>query len=162
MLIVAALATAIAIVLDRSKWGYALRAFRDNRDAASALGINVSRLLLIVFMVSAALTSLTGSVWATWLGVVEPNEAFGLKMAFEIVVMVFLGGKSTVWGPVLGAIAILMLDELIGVELIVSGLIVVLVILFLPDSLVRLFTDGPRAVGWATLKSNFNRYRVRG
>jgi ABC-type branched-subunit amino acid transport system permease subunit len=68
---------------------------------------------------------------------------------------------------VLGAIAILMLDELIGVEfaeftLIVSGLIVVLVILFLPDGLVRLFTDGPRAVGWATLKSNFNRYRVRG
>lgn len=167
MLIVAVLATAAVIVLDRSKWGYALRAFRDNRDAASALGINVSRLLLIVFMVSAALTSLTGSVWATWLGVVEPNEAFGLKMTFEIVVMVFLGGKSTVWGPVLGAIVILMLDELIGVEfaeftLIVSGLIVVLVILFLPDGLVRLFTDGPRAVGWPMLKSNFNRYRVRG
>jgi len=167
MLAAAVLSMSIAITLDRSKWGYALRAFRDNRDAASALGIHVSRLLLIVFMTSAALTSLVGSIWAAWLGVVEPNEAFGLKLTFEIVVMVFLGGKSTVWGPVLGAMAILLLDEMIGVEfaeftLIVSGLIVVLVILFLPDGLVRLFKDGPRALAWSTLKANFKRYRVRG
>lgn len=166
MLAVAALSMAIVIYVDKSKWGLALRAFRDDRDAASSLGIPAAHLLLVMFMISAALTSLVGSIWAAWLGVVEAGDAFGLKLTFEIVVMVFLGGKSTVFGPVIGAAAVLMLEELVGIEfaeftLVSSGLIVILVILFLPDGLIRLFQDGPRALSWPTLKSNFQRYQVR-
>jgi branched-chain amino acid transport system permease protein len=166
MLAVATLAMGVVIFVDRSKWGLALRAFRDNRDAASALGIPAARLLLIMFVISAALTSLVGSIWAAWIGVVEANDAFGLKLTFETVVMVFLGGKGTVFGPVIGAAAVLMLEEVVGIEfaeftLVSSGLIVILVILFLPDGLIRLLQDGPRALSWDTLKSNFQRYQVR-
>lgn len=166
MLAVAAFSMAIVIYVDRSKWGLALRAFRDNRDAASSLGIPAARLLLVMFMISAAITSIVGSIWAAWIGVVEASDAFGLKLTFEIVVMVFLGGKGTVFGPVIGAAAVLMLEELVGIEfaeftLVSSGLIVILVILFLPDGLIRLLQDGPHALSWPTLKSNFQRYQVR-
>lgn len=166
MLLAALLSMATVIYVGRSKWGLALRAFGDNRDAASSLGVPVTRLLLIMFMMSAGLTSLIGSIWASWLGVVEAADAFGLKLAFEVVVIVFLGGKGTVIGPVIGAIAVLMLEEIIGIDfpeftLVSSGLIVILVILFLPDGLVRLLQDGPRALSWTTLKSNLQRYQVR-
>ena len=64
------------------------------------------------------------------------------------------------------AVAVLMLEEVIGIEfpeftLVSSGLIVILVILFLPDGLIRLLQDGPRALSWQTLKANFKRYQVR-
>jgi branched-chain amino acid transport system permease protein len=165
MLAMAVIAMGFAIGLDRSRWGAALRAFRDDRTAAAALGVPSTKLLVTVFLISAGLTSLTGSVWAAWLGVVEANEAFGLKLTFQIVVMVFLGGKSTVWGPAMGAAIILLLDELIGVEFpeytfIVAGLIVVTIVLFLPDGLIRLFHEGPRAISWSALKANYRRYTV--
>jgi branched-chain amino acid transport system permease protein len=166
MLAAAALSMAIVIFVDRSRWGLALRAFSDNREAAISLGIPAVPLLLVMFMISAALTSLVGSIWAAWIGVVEAGDAFGLKLTFEIVVMVFLGGTGTVFGPVIGAAAVLMLEEVIGIEfpeftLVSSGLIVILVILFLPDGLIRLLQDGPRALSWPTLKANFKRYQVR-
>lgn len=166
MLILAALATAFVLAIDRSRWGAALRAFRDDRNAALAVGVPTTRLLIVIFLISAALASLTGSVWALWLGVIEANEAFALKLTFQVVVMVFLGGKSSVWGPAIGVIAILLLDEIIGVEFaeytfIVSGLIVVAIVLFLPDGLIRLLREGPGAVSLTALKANYRRYRVR-
>ena len=166
MLAMALLATAFVIGLDRSRWGAALRAFRDDRNAASALGVPTTNLLIVVFLVSAALASLTGSVWALWLGVIEANEAYALKLTFQIVVMVFLGGKGTIWGPAIGVAAILLLDELIGVEFaeytfIISGVIVVAIVLFLPDGLIRLFREGPKAVSPSALRANYSRYRVR-
>ena len=166
MLGMAAIATAFVLSLDRSRWGAALRAFRDDRNAALAVGVPTTALLTIIFLISAALASLTGSVWALWLGVIEANEAFALKLTFQIVVMVFLGGKSSVWGPAIGVIAILLLDEFIGVEfaeytLIISGLIVVAIVLFLPDGVIRLLREGPSAISPAALKANYQRYRVR-
>lgn len=166
MLALAVVAMVLGIGLDRSRWGAALQAFRDDRTAAAALGVPSTKLLIVIFLISAAVTSLVGSVWAAWLGVVEANEAFGLKLTFQIVVMVFLGGKSTVWGPPIGVAIILLLDELIGVEFaeytfIVSGLIIVTIVLFLPDGLIRLFRDGPQAMSWSALKANYSRYRVR-
>lgn len=166
MLAMAAIATAFVLALDRSRWGAALRAFRDDRNAALAVGVPTTTLLIVIFLISAALASLTGSVWALWLGVIEANEAYALKLTFQIVVMVFLGGKNSVWGPAIGVVAILLLDELIGVEfaeytLIISGLIVVAIVLFLPDGVIRLLREGPRAVSLTALKANYRRYRVR-
>lgn len=166
MLLMAVLATVCVMGLDRSRWGAALRAYRDDKSAAAALGVPTTSLLIVVFLISAALASLTGSVWALWLGVIEANEAYALKLTFQIVVMVFLGGKSTIWGPAIGVIAILLLDELIGVEfaeysLVISGAIVVAIVLFLPDGLIRMFRDGPKVLSPTSLKANYSRYRVR-
>ena len=55
----------------------------DDRNAALAVGVPTTALLTIIFLISAALASLTGSVWALWLGVIEANEAFALKLTFR-------------------------------------------------------------------------------
>lgn len=165
MLVMASLVTLIVIGLDYSRWGAALRAFRDDRTASAAVGVPATALLIVIFVISAAVTSLTGSVWAAWLGVIEANEAYALKLTFMIVVIVFLGGKGTVWGPMIGAVIMLLLDEVIGVEFaeytfLTSGIIVIAIVLFLPDGLVRLLREGPKAISPASLRANYRRYRV--
>ena len=119
----------------------------------------------MIFMLSAGIASLIGTAWAFWLGTVETNEAYNLLITFEIIVMVFLGGRGTLWGPVIGVVLILMLNESIGIELaeltqIVSGMIVILIVLFQPDGLIRIATDGLAAFAPRRLAANFRRYRV--
>ena len=166
MLGLAAAAMLAIFSLERSKWGLALRAIRDNQRAASALGVAATRLKIAVVLASAALASLVGAAWAFWIGTVETNEAFSLTLTFEIIVMVFLGGRGTLWGPLLGVLVVLFINETIGVELaeitqVVSGVIVVLVVLLQPDGLIQIVRRGPRAFAPKTLAANLRRYRVR-
>lgn len=166
MLALAAASMLVIFGLERSKWGLALRAIRDNQRAASALGVAATRLKIAVFLASAILTSLCGTAWAFWIGTVETNEAFSLTLTFEIIVMVFLGGRGTLWGPLLGVLVVLFINETIGIELaeitqVVSGVIVVLVVLLQPDGLIQIVRQGPRAFSPRTLAGNLQRYRVR-
>ena len=157
---------ALVVAVDHSRWGYALRAIRDNESAARALGIHTPRVRLLTFVLSAVLTGFIGTAWAMWLGVVDTNEAYNPAVTFEVIVMVFLGGTGTVWGPPLGVVLILLLGEYFGIKfaeltLVTSGLIVVLVVLFLPEGLVRVFTEGPRVLHPARLAQNLRRFKVR-
>lgn len=161
-----AVASMIAVVwLERTRWGYALRALRDNEGAAGALGVDATRLKIYVFLISAIFASLIGTVWAYWLGSVETNEAFNLFLTFEVIVMVFLGGKGTLWGPPIGVVLVLLLNEFIGVEFaeitqIISGVIVVLIVLFQPDGVIALQREGWRAFSPQRLLQNLRRYKV--
>jgi branched-chain amino acid transport system permease protein len=161
----AAVSIAIVYVLERSHWGFALRSVRDNERAAKALGINAARQKLLVFLLSAGMTAVVGGVWAFWLGIVEANEAFSFVIAFDVIVMVFLGGRGTVWGPVAGVCLVLAVNEWIGVgfpelHLVISGSLVMLVVLFQPDGLVRL-KGGLQAFKPSQLISNLHRYKVK-
>ncbi|MFI5280313.1 MAG: branched-chain amino acid ABC transporter permease [Gemmatimonadales bacterium] len=166
MLALALSCMGLVIAVDRSRWGYALRAIRDNESAARALGIHAPRVRLLTFLLSALLTAFIGTAWALWLGVVDTNEAYNPAITFEVIVMVFLGGMGTVWGPPLGVLLILLLGEYFGIKfaeltLVTSGLIVALIVLFLPEGLVRVFTEGPRGLHPARLAQNLRRFKVR-
>lgn len=165
MLVLAFAAIAVVLAFDRSRWGLALRTVRDNEAAAAALGVAASRLKLMVFLLSAGMASLIGTAWAFWLGTAETNEAYSLIITFEVIVMVFLGGKGTLWGPLIGVGFVLLLNELVGVEfaevtMIVSGLIVILIVLFQPDGLATILREGPRAMSLRRLRDNLRRYRA--
>jgi branched-chain amino acid transport system permease protein len=119
----------------------------------------------MIFLLSAGMASLIGTAWAFWLGTAETNEAYNLVITFEVIVMVFLGGKGTYWGPLIGVGCVLLLNELIGVEFaevtqIVSGLIVILIVLFQPDGLVTVLREGPQAMSLRRLRDNLRRYRA--
>jgi branched-chain amino acid transport system permease protein len=166
MLSLALLATVVIYGLERSRWGLALRAVRDGEKAAAALGVPATRLKVAVFLASAALTSVVGTVWACALGTVDANDAYGTGLTFEIIVMVFLGGRGTLWGPLIGVAVVHLLNQSIGVELgevtqIVSGLIVTVIVLLQPDGLIQLVKQGPSAFAPRTLRANLIRYRVR-
>ncbi|HKU95802.1 MAG TPA: branched-chain amino acid ABC transporter permease [Vineibacter sp.] len=165
MLGLAVAAMAVVLAFDRSRWGLALRTIRDNEAAAAALGVAAARLKLAVFLISAGMASLIGTASAFWIGTIETNDAYSLVITFEVIVMVFLGGRGTLWGPAIGVGFVLLLNEMIGVEFaevtqVVSGLIVVLIVLFLPDGLMAALTEGPKALSWQRLRENVRRYRV--
>jgi branched-chain amino acid transport system permease protein len=166
LMLALALGTMIAVLcVERTRWGFALRAMRDNEVAANALGVGTTRLKVLVFVASALMASLIGTAWAFWLGTVETNEAYNLLITFEVIVMVFLGGRGTLWGPPVGVVLVLLLNEFIGIEFaeltqIVSGLIVVLIVMFQPDGLIAIQRDGLAAFSGRRLLQNLRRYRV--
>lgn len=166
LLAMAAIAMLIVYYLERSRWGYALRSVRDSERAASALGIDSAREKFLIFLISAGLAAAIGGIWAFWLGIVETNDAFSWIVAFDVIVMVFLGGRGTLWGPVAGVALVLAVNEWIGVgfpelHLVISGAMVTLVVLFQPDGLIKLGEGGWRAISPARLKANLVRYKVK-
>ncbi len=166
MLLLAVAAMATVVAFERSRSGYALRSIRDNERAAKALGIATAREKMFVFLVSSGMAALVGAVWAFWLGTVETNEAFSFRLTFDVIVMVFLGGRGTLWGPVAGVALVVAINETIGVEfpelhLVIAGVLVGLVVLFQPNGLASAMREGVRAFAPSRLLGNLRRYLVK-
>lgn len=166
MAALAVLSVLVVLLFERSRWGYALKAIRDAEPAAGAIGIPVARVKLWVFAISAGLAAAVGVTWAAWLGTVDASSAFDITLTFEVIVMVFLGGRGTIWGPIIGVVLVFSLNELIGVEFaeistIISGVIVVAIVLLQPDGLIELFRQGPKALSPRVISRNLRRYQVR-
>ena len=102
----------MAARMRQSRFGRALRAIAGSEAAAQALGINVPRYKLIAFVVAALYASLAGSLFAHFVGFISP-EVFGSAMVIQSFTMLFLGGVGTVWGPVIGALMVSLLPELL-------------------------------------------------
>ena len=145
MLGVLLLAAAIAAYFRSSRFGLALRAMKQDAISAEMAGIDVVRLRLLVWLLSALIAGLAGGVYAWSLSVFYPDAVFTLQMSVFAIVFALFGGVGTVLGPMLGAALLYTLYAAIGVsspqyfQLIYGGLIVALV-LFLPRGVLSLFT----------------------
>jgi len=98
--------------LRHSRFGRALRAIAGSEAAASALGINVARYKLLSFMIAAMYGSAAGSLFAHFVGFISP-EVFGTSMVVSSFTMLYLGGIGTVAGPLIGAVIVSLLPELL-------------------------------------------------
>ncbi len=127
-----------------SRLGRALRAIHDSETAASAMGVNAQRLKLLIFVVSALYASLAGSLLAHTINFIAPSS-FGFMFSIKLVTMVVVGGMASIWGSLLGAAVLTVLPELLAVfhdlEIVIFGLILMLVMIFLPRGLVRGLLD---------------------
>jgi branched-chain amino acid transport system permease protein len=101
------LAMAIAYLMSRTKIGLALAAIRADEDKARGIGVRTTGVKLMAFCVSVGITAVAGGIWAYYIGFIYPQFAIDPLLTIAIVLMTFLGGRATLWGPVLGA-AILM------------------------------------------------------
>lgn len=133
--------------LDRSWFGRACRAVRDNPEAAAAMGVNVARTKVIVFTLTSALAGVAGMVYAFVDNTVNP-PIFGLDNAFLILFMVIVGGAGRHAGAVVGAILLYLLpfwlSPLVGHHhALVFGVLVVVAILLQPKGLIGIY-DGFR------------------
>ena len=143
LLLLAALA--VTRLLD-SRAGRAIRALKSGTQMAEAMGINTFRYKVTAFVLAALLAALAGWLAAHFQRTANPS-AFGLKMGIEYLLMTVVGGVGYVWGALVGAGLIKLVDDylqvllpkLIGTagsyELIVFGIIMVLVLKYLPDGL---------------------------
>jgi len=153
MLVVMAFVTATALWLERSKFGYGLRAVGENDLLAEASGVDIHRLKRRVYMVSALFIAWTGGIAGYWLSYINATEAFGSAITFQLIVMALLGGLGTPFGPLLGAGFLTLVAELLGTRfvyhyLIAIGIIIVAISLFMPSGLagmVRLIRGRRRA-----------------
>ena len=131
-------------LIARGRLGYALRAIRDNEDAAEASGIFAPTCKVIAWAISASLTGLTGGVFAYWFSFIEPATAFDIMIAVKAFVMMMLGGAGTVLGPIIGAFLLELISETVWgqfltLHMLILGIIVVGVVIFIPRGLLELF-----------------------
>ena len=103
--------TGIVIFVEKNRLGYYLRAICEDQDAAESLGIKSSRVKLQAFMLSAAMLSITGSLYVSMLRMVDPLTYASHNMSIRIALVAILGGMGTKFGPLLGALVTIPLLE---------------------------------------------------
>jgi len=144
MLGLAVLATLAAAAIRPSKFGRGLVAIRENEEAAEAIGVPVRRLKLAAFALSAVIPGMVGGLMTLRSNYFEPQQAFDPLISFTIVTMAVVGGSDRPRGPVIGAVAFVLLSELLWsrfphLYMIIVGALLVAFILFLPRGLSGLF-----------------------
>jgi len=152
---VLALAVVItSFIVKRSKFGLGLMAIREDEDAAEVMGVKAPNAKTRAYVLSAIFPGLVGVLFFFKNGNIEPGDAFRLQLSIELIVMVMLGGFGTVIGPVIGAGIYQQLRKSLltspifkNVQLAVAGLLLLLIILFIPGG----------AIGW--LRKRFPRLR---
>lgn len=134
---------ALLMRVDKSYFGRACRAIRDNPEAASAMGVNVPRTKIVVFVLTSTLAGVVGMVFAFVNNYVSP-PIFDLERMFELLFMIIIGGTGRHAGAIVGAVLLYSLqfavEPLVGkFHLLIYGLVVVLVILFAPKGLMGIW-----------------------
>ena len=124
--------------LVRSKVGRALLAVATSEDAASTVGITAAQVKIGVFVISAAFAGFAGSLFACVMSTANPG-AFGLGLSILIVMMVILGGMGNLYGPIVGAIFLTWLMDVLGgyqeYSLPLYGVILILLLIFFPEGI---------------------------
>ncbi|MCK1654529.1 branched-chain amino acid ABC transporter permease [Bradyrhizobium sp. 149] len=134
--------------MTNSRMGFYLRAIKDSERAARSLGAPASRTKLYAFMLSAALTSVAGALYAMMFGFVDPESGFGILISVKILIMAALGGAGLLFGPLVGAAILVPLEEIsnswlggkgAGLTFVLYGAIIVVIARFQPGGLLSLF-----------------------
>lgn len=130
-----------------SRFGYYLTAVRNDQDAALALGVPTTRYKLYAAMISAGMTALGGTLYAQFVLYISPDKVFAANLSVVIAVICIIGGRGTLWGPLLGALLLLPGEELartvtgglVGVDMMLYGLLLMVVIHYEPQGLLVVF-----------------------
>jgi branched-chain amino acid transport system permease protein len=117
MLVLLLVAMVLTFASLRSKVGLALQAIAADEDKARGIGVQVTGIKILAFSVSVGLVAMAGGVWAYYQGFIYPRFAFDPLLTIGMVLMVFLGGRATLWGPVLGALILVPAQQYLAYRL---------------------------------------------
>lgn len=124
------------------RFGLAINAIRDDEDKAEAMGIHTSRHKIVAWCVSAFFLSIAGGGVGHLIGFIDPTEvAFsGATFGVWMILMAILGGKGTLWGPVIGAVIFHVTQEifwtyLFGWQRVAMGALIVAIVVFFPQGI---------------------------
>ncbi len=142
----AALTVAVTRLILRSRFGYGLVAIRENEEAAQVMGVNATAHKVAAFGISAALTGLVGGIFALWNSFIDQSLGFSLDFNIQMILMAVLGGAGTLFGPVLGAVSLELLIQVLAGRGDVAvyaqiglGLLLAITVIFLPRGIVDFF-----------------------
>ena len=144
-------------LIQRDKLGYYFKAIHQNEEAAGALGINLLRYKMVAMAISCFMTGMGGTFYAQYFFFIDPDLVFGPEVSIEMLLRPILGGVGVVWGPLVGAMVLTPLSEVTralirnppafmpflfllkgrsGVDIMLYGIIVIIVIIFMQHGLV--------------------------
>ncbi len=151
LLVLLAVAMGLTWATMRSKVGLSLAAVRADEDKAAGVGVHVFGVKLLSFSVSVGLTAMVGGIWAYYEGFIYPQFAIDPLVTIGMVLMTFLGGRATLWGPVLGAFLLELSQQYLAytlggsqLYLIAYALVFLVVMLVLPRGIVPSVQDALR------------------
>ncbi|PYM18664.1 MAG: branched-chain amino acid ABC transporter, partial [Candidatus Rokuibacteriota bacterium] len=136
---------ALSYLIENSRLGYRLRAIRENEQAAEAMGVNAFRVKMAGYMLSAAPAAVVGAVYAhAILFIVTPDAVFGVLVIVQTLTVCLVGGTGTLWGPLIGAALMVPASEMLdttlgdrlpGIQGVVYGVVLVLIMTYAPEGL---------------------------
>ena len=134
--------------IETSRMGFYLRAIKDSERAARSLGVAAGRYKLYAYMLSAGLTAVAGALYAIMFGFVDPESGCGILISVKMLIMAALGGAGLLFGPLVGALILVPLEEIsnsllggkgAGLTFVVYGAIIVIIARFLPSGILAIF-----------------------
>ena len=158
------LATLTVYWLTNSRFGFGLIAIRENEEAAAVMGVNTTLYKVLAFALSGIFCALAGGIHAYWITFLDPESAFDISLNVKMIIMAVFGGPGTVLGPVVGALGLSAVSEVLSSEVtslasLFFGLVVVAAVVLMPRGLadvVRRF----RKSGWRYFAENIRAHRI--
>jgi branched-chain amino acid transport system permease protein len=147
MLLMATTAVVSTYMLEKSRVGLYLVAIRESEEAAESLGVDTFKYKLLGFIISCIFPSIFGGLYALWMTYIDPSTVFNPLISFEMVIQTFFGGRGTVMGPVIGAVLLSTLSEVLWarfpyIYLSIYGAILISVVMFIPGGLMSVLRPG--------------------
>jgi branched-chain amino acid transport system permease protein len=144
VLVVAAAATATALAVRESRLGLALRGIGSDEERAQTLGVNARRSKILAFALSAFFAGALGAAMAVRWTYIDPPTVFNPFIGFQTVLIAMVGGAQTLLGPIVSAVIFSLLTEFLRLQfpylfLVILGLLLILLVLYLPGGIASLF-----------------------
>jgi branched-chain amino acid transport system permease protein len=138
--------TGLVYLIITSRIGLRFMTIREDEIAAEAMGINTARYKLFAFLLSGFVPGVVGGFFARDQGYIEPISVFPLLTTVTMIVMALFGGKGTIWGPVLGAASLFLLQEMVWARFlylhqVLFGAIIVVVVLLMPKGILGILQE---------------------
>jgi len=150
-LVFACLAALLSWTIEHSNLGRSFKAVREDEIAASTSGINLTFTKVFSFALSALFAGFAGGLYAHMSSYISP-DTFSFDQSIIFFTMVLVGGAGTVWGPIVGAVLLTFIPELLRFlqeyYMALFGIGICLAMLFMPQGIVRLFAPDGKIAGW--------------
>jgi branched-chain amino acid transport system permease protein len=136
----------VARLVTTSKFGYYLRAIKDDEDAALSMGVRVPRVKLMIFATSAFFTAVGGGFHAMYIGYIEPNTVFNTDFMLQYILYAIVGGMATLGGPILGSVVLVPLTifvqgfvggKLASLGFFIYGIVLIVIIIMAPGGMME-------------------------
>jgi len=158
------LATLTVFWLAHSRFGLGLIAIRENEEGAAVMGVNTTLYKILAFMLSAAFTSLAGGIYAYYITFIDPVGVFDVVLNVKMIIMAVFGGAGSVFGPVIGALVLSAISEVLATRVtslasLFFGVVIVVAVVFMPRGLAHMSAH-LRDAGWRYFLDNVRAHRL--
>lgn len=159
-----AIATLTIWWLTRSRFGFGLIAIRENEEGAAVMGVNTTLYKVLAFALSGIFSALAGGIHAYWITFLDPESAFDISLNVKMIIMAVFGGPGTVLGPIVGALSLSAVSEILASEVtsiagLFFGVVIVAAVVLMPRGLADMLRR-LRKTGWRYFIENIRAHRL--